>query len=153
MTDNFNSLLWELGSGSPEMQKAIARTIAKEESYAIPVRQKSKATGELEDLTTTIFEVEDPEVKERAVADLKQAQALTVKDLAIRLNILHTAYKAKEARGETLTPQERTLRDIDITALAYTLRYMDYPKDAYQHHANGEDLERNLEKIREKIKD
>ena len=149
MTDNFDSLLWELGSNSPEMQKAIARTIAKEESYAIPVRRVSKATGELETLTTTIFEVEDPEVRERAVADLKQALALTVKDLAKRLNILHIAYKVKEAQGEELTPQERTLRDLDITALAYTLRYMNYPKEAHQTYANGTELDRKLKEIRE----
>lgn len=145
MNDEFNKALWELGEDNPELQKAIAHTIVNAEGYSIPTRRVSTITEELEDITVTVMEIEDEAQRERAIARIKQARELTVADLATRLNILSIAYRIKEAKGETLTAQERTLRDLDITALAYTLRYMTTPKEAYQTFETPEDFDRARE--------
>ncbi len=148
--DTFDKEVWKLGVDHPENREAIARTLTSLASeYTIPVRKLSTLTGELEPITMTVYEIEDPTARERAISDVKTAQSMTVRDLATRLGVLHIYYRMKEANGEELTPTEKTLRDLDITALAYTLRYMNYPKETHKSYDNGTELEADLKKLRE----
>ena len=133
MTDNYSRELLDLALTNPDLQEAIARSITSPDVYSIPTR-----TWTLEDardkiptgqtIHTRAVLIEDAEERERAIDRVKRADNATVKDLAQRLNILSIAYTLKEAQGEELTPQEKTLRDLDITALAYTLVDMNVPK-------------------------
>ena len=133
MTDNYSRELLDLALTNPDLQEAIARSITSPDVYSIPTR-----TWTLEDardkiptgqtIHTRAVLIEDAEERERAIDRVKRADNATVKDLAKRLNILSIAYTLKEAQGEELTPQEKTLRDLDITALAYTLVDMNVPK-------------------------
>lgn len=133
MTDNYSRELLDLALTNPDLQEAIARSITSPDVYSIPTR-----TWTLEDardkiptgqtIHTRAVLIEDAEERERAIDRVKRADNATVKDLALRLNILSIAYTLKEAQGEELTPQEKTLRDLDITALAYTLVDMNVPK-------------------------
>lgn len=147
--------LWEAGNNDPNAREAIAQIIAdsseKVGGYSIPTRKKSDITGELEDLTINVMNIEDPEKRKIAIASLKQIRELTVRDLSIVLNILHSVLSVKEAKGETLTPEERTLKDLDINALAYSLRLIRLPKEAYQTYKTGADFDRARQKILDEI--
>ena len=143
MDNLFNDVLWELGLDNPATQKSIAKSITGD--YSIPTRQVSALTGKLEDLATRATEIEDPSARERAVHDIQTASALSVEDLALRLNILSTALQEQEKKGKTLSPEERTLRDFDITALAYTLRFINYPKEAYSSYNSLEEFNKAKE--------
>lgn len=147
MTDNFNKALWELGLDNPDVREAIAKTINGPAHYSIPTRKLSTLTGELEDITLTVYEIEDKDQREREIAKVERAFNIPVKELVLRLNILHTAYTLKEVQGEELTPQERTLKDLDITALAYTLLGMNFPKQAYKSFESAEDYEEERKEI------
>ena len=152
MRDKFNRELLDLALTSPELQEAIAKTITSPVEYSIPTR-----TWELEDardrlptgqtIHRAVVGIEDAEQRERAIEKVKQADSATVRDLAIRLNILSIAYTLKEAEGKTLTPQEKTLKDLDITALAYTLLNINTPKQAYETFNSAEEYEEARAKI------
>ena len=61
MDDNFMNEVWKLGLDNPELRETIARSITKEsKGYTIPTWYKSKLTGEYEDITINVQEVEDP---------------------------------------------------------------------------------------------
>ena len=157
MEDRFNKMLWELGLNNPEAREAIARTINSPTEYSIPTREYALEEGDLiptgYDIHYKVSGIKDAEQRERAVARIKQADATTVKELAIRLNVLSTAYTLKEAEGEELTPQERTLKDLDITALAYTLLHMNVPKQAYKTFSSGEEFEAEKARLLTNIKE
>lgn len=151
MEDIFSKTLWELGTNNPEVRKAIARTINNPTEYSIPTREYALEEGDLiptgYDIHYKASQIENPEQRERAVARIKQADEATVKELALRLNVLSIAYTLKEADGKELTPQERTLKDLDITALAYTLLHMNYPKEAYKSYSSVEAFEADRARI------
>ena len=122
MDDNFMNEVWKLGLDNPELRETIARSITKEsKGYTIPTWYKSKLTGEYEDITINVQEVEDPKLRGIMSTVLKVAQRLTVKDLARLQAILRTGLRAKEATGEKLSDEEETLRDIDILGLALAI--------------------------------
>ena len=152
MGNTFNETLWELGVNRPHLQQAIAQTMTAPLQYSIPTRKVSPLTGELEDIHITIMEIEDPDRRERAMELVKEADKATVEELALRLNVLHAAYTIKEVQGEELTEQERTLKDLDITALAYTLLHMDWRKQAFRTFESGEEFIEEYNKLAEKIK-
>lgn len=127
MLDSFSKALWELGADNPDAQKAIADTLAgnpkQEESfkgYSIPTRVYCEATGEVEDIHTTAFtNIEEEERREKIITALKKVDSMTVGELARLLNEIRIAYLVKEAEGKEVQPPEQTLRDIDITLLAF----------------------------------
>ena len=122
MNDNFNSILWELGKDSPELQEAIAhsmKTPPELRGYSIPTRTYCEATGEVEDIHITAFtDIEDPAKRDIATRNIKRVDSMTVGELARTLNYCRAHLIAKEVKGQELTEPEKTIRDIDITALA-----------------------------------
>lgn len=127
MNDEFNKTLWGLGEDSPELQRAIAKSMEAKESkrgYSIPTLTLNSVTEELEDIHVTAFtDVEDPEQRDRLVNAIKKVDSMTVGELARVIGYGRVALILKEAKGEELTEQEKTLRDIDITSLALTAVY------------------------------
>ena len=126
MIDSFSKALWELGVDNPDAQRAIADSItgnSKEETftgYSIPTRQYCEATGEVEDIhTTALIGVDDEEKREQIVKNIKKIDSMTIGELARTLNYVRVAYLVKEAEGKEVQPPEQTLRDIDITLLAF----------------------------------
>ena len=107
MNDDFNKKLWELASTSTSLQEAIKGNMSGG-YYSIP-------TG---DITVSIFEHKDEPQQEKMVEVLKMARELTVADLARILAEVRIALIFEEVKGEALKPHEKTLRDIDVTALA-----------------------------------
>lgn len=97
--DGFNKTLWKMAIDSPELQQAIINGMSG--SYSIP-------TG---DITTVSG-------NERLTQAIRKAGELKVKDLARILGELRVFLTLEEVQGRTLTKPEKTLRDIDIYALA-----------------------------------
>lgn len=119
MNDNFNKLLWDLGRDNPEIQEAIAHSMSTgTRGYSIPTRKYCKATEEVEDIHTYFIDKEDPEQREKLAQALKQVDNMTVGQLAKILNYTRVALTLKEVEGQELTEPEKTLKDIDISALA-----------------------------------
>ena len=118
MNNDFNKALWKLGEDRPELQKAIARTIVNAGGYVIPTRKLCKATGEVEDIHIGIADIEDEEHRGKLIQAIRKADSLTVRELAQLLSWERVDLCVREAKGETLTEEEKTLRDIDITTLA-----------------------------------
>ena len=116
MNDDFNRQLLELASTSPDLQEALKKSFtAGGWGYSIP-------TG---DICVDVFE----EGKEAHRDTIVQAQILG--ELRVALNI-------KLAEGETLPEDERTLRDIDITALA-TWALVKWIKAYFKPERSGND--------------
>lgn len=150
----FYKPLWEMGVDNPEQREEIAKTVTSLASeYSIPVRKVSNLTGELEDITITIQEQDfaSEKVKEKVLIELDFALHETVQDLATKLGLLHAHYRIKEARGEELTAQEKTLRDLDITALAFTLRFISAVN--IKSYNTGADFEADRKKLLDQIKE
>lgn len=153
MKDKFNQLLWELGLENPEAQATIARVINSPTLYSIPTREyiREHPSDQLptgKDIHAKVFDIEDLDQREKAIARIKEADATTVKELSLRLNALSIALTLKEIQGETLTAQERTLKDLDLPALAYTLLYINYPKEAFETFENGEAFKERITELR-----
>lgn len=110
MEDRFNKTLWELGLNNPEAQKAIVKSMSKDSGgYSIP-------TG---DITLAIYEAElEESQRAKIVTAIEKARELKVKDLARILGELSVALTLEDVNGGKLEEPERTLKDIDITALA-----------------------------------
>lgn len=120
MIDDFSKSLWELGENSPELQKAIAKSLTSGEYYSIPTRQYCEATGEVEDIhTLALVDAKTESQREAVVTNLKKIDNMTIKELAEVLSYVRVAYLVKEAEGKKVEEPEKTLRDIDITLLAF----------------------------------
>lgn len=127
MEDRFNKALWELGVDNPELQKAILKSIEGEDpksgGYSIPTKNfiiehpaDRLPTGQ--DIHITAFNKEDPDQKQRYIEEIKKIDQCAIKEVAQHLAKWTAYLTLKEAEGQELTPIERTLKDIDITALA-----------------------------------
>ena len=114
MADDFDSKLWELAKNNPELQKAIIKNRSTEEVgyYSIPNGDLAEALFSGESFTG------DKQQDEHWKKALQTARSLSVARLDQIQRELRAALIAKEAQGERLSPQEETLRDIDINALA-----------------------------------
>ena len=109
MDDNFNKTLFETAIDSPDLQQAILKCIRKSaEGYSIP-------TGELR---VSVFTLEDSPRREAIIQEIKEARELKVKDLARILGELRVDLLLDEVQDKELSAPEKTLRDIDIEALA-----------------------------------
>lgn len=110
MEDIFNRELWKLGLDSPEAQKAIIKSMSKDSGgYSIP-------TG---DITLAVYEAElEESQRDKIITAIEKARELKVKDLARILGELGVALSLEEMKRGKLEEPERTLKDIDITALA-----------------------------------
>lgn len=109
MNDSFKKTLWSLASSNPDLQQAIIKAMGiNGGGYSIP-------TG---DITVSIFEDVEEDQRGKWIKAIDTARELKVKDLARMLGELRPAIILKEAQGEELKVHEKTLRDIDITALA-----------------------------------
>ena len=116
MDNTFNKELWKLGLDNPELREAIARSIIREsKGYYIATRQKCETTGEVEDVHTWAFTEELPVDRDSLIKAIETTDKLTVGELAKVLNCVRIALLEKEAKGERLTDNEKTLRDIDIS--------------------------------------
>ena len=109
MNDDFNKTLWEMAIDSPDLQQALIKSMSTDSGgYSIP-------TG---DITVSAFAGEDSPQREKLIQAVKKASELRVKDLARILGELRVALTLEEVQGRELDNPEKTLRDIDITALA-----------------------------------
>ena len=109
MSDNFNTLLWEIAENSPALQKAFIDSFTSNKAdYCIP-------TG---NICIDVFKPGNEEQREKLLPIIEKAQTLTIKELSNILGELSIALTIKDIKGEPLTDQEKTLKDIDITALA-----------------------------------
>ena len=94
---------------SQDLQLAIIKSMSTDSGgYSIP-------TG---DITVSAFAGEDSPQREKLIQAVKKASELRVKDLARILGELRVALTLEEVQGRELDNPEKTLRDIDITALA-----------------------------------
>lgn len=101
--------LWDLALESPGLQRAIIKNMATEQGlYSIP-------TG---DITISVFDKEDTPEREKIITAIKQVQDMKIKDLAKILKELRIDLIVQEVNNPGLADYEKTLRDIDITALA-----------------------------------
>ena len=143
MTD-FMKELYKMALSNPELQEAIAQRITSPPEYSIPTRKNNPLTKEATpaDPEQTVLE---------NLASWHIASQETVGELAKKLEVLNKAYTAKEEQGEELTPQERTLKDLDIIALSYTLLYMDLPPEAYHSFESVEEYEKARAEIISKV--
>ena len=119
MQESFDKKLWEVIADSPELQQTITESIrTPNQGYSIP-------TG---DIIVSVFGIEDQEKLKRAVKALNKARDLKVSELSKILAELSTYYTIKQAEGKELDNYEKTLRDLDIDALAVTalLRWAKY---------------------------
>lgn len=129
MNDDFNRQLLELASTSPDLQEALKKSFtAGGWGYSIP-------TG---DICVDVFEEGKEAHRDTIVQAIKKAQSLTVAELAQILGELRVALNIKLAEGETLPEDERTLRDIDITALA-TWALVKWIKAYFKPERSGND--------------
>ena len=109
MNDDFNKTLWEMAVDSPDLQQALIKSMNTDSGgYSIP-------TG---DITVSAFAGEDSPQREKLIQAVKKASELRVKDLARILGELRVALTIEEVQGRELDNPEKTLRGIDITALA-----------------------------------
>ena len=109
MIDTFDKALLKAAAGSPGLQQALLKNMSKDSAgYSIP-------TGDIH-----LYAVSRPEEaeRERAVDLVKKADSLTVGQLCKLLAELKPALIIKEVQGEELQEFQKTLRDIDISALA-----------------------------------
>lgn len=114
MDEAYINELWKLGTNIPSLQKRIAGMISKDSSDPDP--GFSIPTG---DITLEIFSKDVDEDQQRsAVAFIQLVEDLRIRDLAQLLAELRPALIMKEVEGEELTKPEKTLRAIDIRALA-----------------------------------
>lgn len=97
--DGFNKKLFQMAIDSPDLQQAIINGMSG--GYSIP-------TGDITLINRS----------EKLTQAIQTAGELKVKDLARMLGELRVALTLEEVQGRTLTKQEKTLRDIDINALA-----------------------------------
>ena len=107
MNDQFTQALFDMVPDSPDLQRAILRSITGR-GYSIP-------TG---DITLSAFAIEDEAKRDKLVKAIQHARELKVSDLAKMLGELRVALTLEEVQGRSLSKEEETLRDIDITALA-----------------------------------
>jgi len=132
MNDDFVKALFANAVEDPSLQQAIMNLMGKsgteKKGYTIPTRLKSKYTDEVEDIHTYYLDmqdmIDDEDKKEQLVQVIKTADSMTVENLARRLNCLWVALTAKEAKGEELTDLEKTIRDLDISALTLIILSM-----------------------------
>ena len=119
MQESFDKKLWEVVADSPELQQTII------ESLKTPNRGYSIPTG---DIVVSVFGIEDQDKLKRAVKALNKARDLKVSELSKILAELSTYYTFKQAEGKELDNYEKTLKDLDIDALAVTalLRWIKY---------------------------
>lgn len=109
MNDNFNKMLWKMAIDSPDLQQALRKSMSTEGGgYSIP-------TG---DITVSVFAWEDSPQREKMIQAIQKARELRVKDLARILGELRVALTVKMVQGRELDKAEKTLRNIDINALA-----------------------------------
>ncbi len=109
MNDNFNKMLWKMAIDSPDLQQALRKSMSTEGGgYSIP-------TG---DITVSVFAWEDSPQREKMIQAIQKARELRVKDLARILGELRAALTVKMVQGRKLDKAEKTLRNIDINALA-----------------------------------
>lgn len=109
MNDNFNKMLWKMAIDSPDLQQALRKSMSTEGGgYSIP-------TG---NITVSVFAWEDSPQREKMIQAIQKARELRVKDLARILGELRAALTVKMVQGRELDKAEKTLRNIDINALA-----------------------------------
>jgi len=107
MNDQFLQALFDMAPDSPDLQRAILRSM-NGRGHSIP-------TG---DITISAFAIEDEDRRDKLTKAIQHARELKVSDLAKMLGELRVALTLEEVQGRSLSKEEETLRDIDITALA-----------------------------------
>lgn len=109
MTEIIDKRLWLLGADNPELQKVIVETLKKDSGgYKMP----------LGNIREYIFEKDISEkTRERTVKQIKDIDNLSFRAVSQAFTELKLALVLKDIQGETLTPLEKTFKDIDITAL------------------------------------
>lgn len=119
MLDTLDDMIWQLGTTTgPAIREEILKAYARSSpSYSVP-RRMPGASGELETLQERIFSIPEERGKAQAIRDPKKVDQMTVGELTERLALIHTYYRIQDVKGALLLPEERTLRDLDITALA-----------------------------------
>lgn len=103
--------LWEMGLNSPELQKILADSM-KEDTGETPGYKMP-----LGNIREYIFSDKIKEdARERAVQQIHDIDKLSFKAISTAFAELQVALTLKEVKGEPLTPLEKTLKDIDLTA-------------------------------------
>lgn len=109
MSEKYPRELWEMAKDRPDLQHAIAESMAKDSGYySIP-------TG---NILLSVYDEVDQAQRENMIQAIKKARELSIKDLSSMLEELKIALTLEEAQGAILSPQEQTLKAIDINALA-----------------------------------
>lgn len=122
MSTDFNNMIWEIAKDSPDLQEAIKKEMHTEsEGYSIPTREYSEVLEEVGDIHYSCSTIKDDERREKLMQVIKEVDSMTIGQLAEQLNYIRVAMLVKEIEtGKELTDVEKTLRDIDITLLAFT---------------------------------
>lgn len=133
MIDKFSSALWELGKDSPEVQQIIANSMTGDTGYFIP-------TGDfIESLPSSI--------KDKVIKNLQPTLSMTVEEIATRLSIIRAELTELEEQGTELAPAQKTLKDLDIITLAWTIQHIRLKPKAFD---TAEEFEEALAQARER---
>lgn len=101
--------IWNLAQNNPELQQVLLKDKLSRDLYSIP-------TGDIKLDVFTLYQTE--ESQQKAIDLIKAVGRLDVNKISELLTHLQIYLQLKEAQGEELTPQEKTLKDIDILKLA-----------------------------------
>lgn len=121
--NDIDASFWELAGDFPELREALIKA-GSEGLYSIPVRKweiehpaDKLPTGHT--ISWELLKMEDPDKREKAIQNIRKIENMTVGQLATLANYASTEYEIREASGQELSPVEQTIKDIDITLLAY----------------------------------
>ena len=127
MSNDYTKMLWEMAVDSPALQEALIKSMSKDIGrYSIPTRHweiehpdDRLPTGHT--IHWAVTQMEDDTQMEKVAKAIKETESITIGQLSRIATWASIAIMAKEAEGAELSPEERTLKDIDITALALFL--------------------------------
>lgn len=105
---DIDARLWKIAIDAPELQEALIK--AGNDSaggYKLP----------LGNIREYIFSADIPEERrEKTVQQIHDLDGWTLKEITKAFDELRVALTVKEAKGEELTPLEKTYKDADLTA-------------------------------------
>lgn len=108
--DIFDQSLWKLATESPELQQAIVNARQTRSGYSIP-------TGDIE-LELNFQSLISADKKSKLAEAVDITRSLTIREVDFLLRKVQQALTLSVAEGHTLTAEEKTMKDIDLTALA-----------------------------------
>ena len=110
VNDIFDQNLWKLATDNPELQQAIVNARQTRSGYSIP-------TGDI-NIYLDFQSLISDQKKSKLAEAVDTTRSLTIREVDFLLRKVQQALILSEAEGHKLTAEEKTMKDIDLTALA-----------------------------------